>query len=267
MFTKLKNLTKKKKILLALLILLITGLLFINNAINGNPISKSLFKNKVQSYIDTTYPNTDFTIKSTIYNFKDLNYTCTITSKSRGLEFMITQYNTSYFYDQYKEAEDGRLIANNLTTTFSNTLENEFKAVINNDKFDIFPQIIVFQEKYKDQNVQYDKSFDDEFTINISTHYDQTYTQDEVVEVMTKLKNHLAQNKHNGFKGMYINFDENGISKSILITNDNLTMTDEDVKKSVKDISISSGIHSSGEILFTEFENTTEKEPKIDISK
>ncbi|WP_297519958.1 hypothetical protein [uncultured Clostridium sp.] len=240
MFTKLKNLTKKKKILLSLLILLVTGLLLINNAINGNPISKALFKNKVQNYIDATYPHTDFTINSTFYNFKDANYSCNVTSKSGGLDFTIKQYPTGYFYDEYKESDNGKsIIDQDLSGSFMHAITDEFKAVINNDKFKIYNSQLIFQGKYKDRNTKYDRSFDDEFALNLSTNYDETYTTDEIVEVMVTLKNYLAKNKHNGFKGMCINFDENGIGKSILITDKQLNLSDEKVVDLIQDISIS----------------------------
>ena len=59
---------------LVLAVVLIAGLLWFANALNGNPISKFIARNQAEKYIAQQYPGTDYELERVSYNFKDGNY-------------------------------------------------------------------------------------------------------------------------------------------------------------------------------------------------
>ncbi|MGL5577209.1 MAG: hypothetical protein ACRDCW_16845 [Sarcina sp.] len=272
---KLKKLTKKKVGLLVLLIGLILFLLIVNNAFNGNPISKRLAKNKIQNYINTTYPETDFKISDVFYNFKDMTYICNITSKSKGLNFSITEYNTGYFYDQYAESNNGKyLIDSDLTSSFKNTLQEEFNSIIDNSNLETFVDILAFQLDHKDKTIKYDKSFSEPFIISVTDNIDihnneKLYDLDDMVSALIKLKQHISKNNYVGFKALYFNYFEKDDSvKSILITPDKLDYPDNEIKNLISDNYVSAYINpQTGDITLETLDENDEKEKESEISK
>ena len=65
---------------LVVAVILIVGLAWFANALNGNPISKHIAKNRAEKYIAEQYPGTDFELERVSYNFKDGNYHAYIVS-------------------------------------------------------------------------------------------------------------------------------------------------------------------------------------------
>ncbi|HEY4554524.1 MAG TPA: hypothetical protein VIG80_15130 [Bacillaceae bacterium] len=65
---------KKKWVLSLFLAFLVAGILFLYNAMNGNPASKFFSKTALKTYLAETYPDKEFTIRNGFYNFKDSGY-------------------------------------------------------------------------------------------------------------------------------------------------------------------------------------------------
>lgn len=242
---KLKKLTKKKKLLMIPLILLILLLLIVNNVFNGNPISKNLAKKKVQNYIAKTYPNTDFEIIDVFYNFKDTSYICDITSKSQGLKFSITEYANNTFFDQYAESDNGKyLINNDLSYSFTKTLSNKFENIIDNPNLETLIDILVFQSEYKGSNLEYDKSFTTPFFVNITQNFDKlpneiSYTFEDMVDALLKLKDYFSENDYAGFQGVYFTYyNKDDTPKSILITPDKLNFPNDQIYNLIENVTI-----------------------------
>jgi hypothetical protein len=64
-----------KKWIYLILALAITGyILFFYISFNGNPISKAIAKNHATDYLEKYYPEQNYTIKDSSYNFKDKSY-------------------------------------------------------------------------------------------------------------------------------------------------------------------------------------------------
>ena len=59
---------------LVLAVVLILGLGWFANALNGNPISKFIAQNRAEKYIAQQYPGTDYELERVSYSFKDGNY-------------------------------------------------------------------------------------------------------------------------------------------------------------------------------------------------
>lgn len=63
-------------------LILIIGLLFLANALVGNPLSKSIVTKNAKSYVKETYPNTDYYVDKVGYDFKNGSYFAFIKSPS-----------------------------------------------------------------------------------------------------------------------------------------------------------------------------------------
>lgn len=64
----------KKVLALSGALVLIGGLAWFSNALNGNPISKMLAQSTAERYLAEHYGDTDYYIDRVSYNFKDGNY-------------------------------------------------------------------------------------------------------------------------------------------------------------------------------------------------
>ena len=67
---------------LVLAVILIVGLGWFANALNGNPISKMIAQNRAEKYIAQQYPGTDYELERVSYSFKDGNYHAYVVSPS-----------------------------------------------------------------------------------------------------------------------------------------------------------------------------------------
>lgn len=74
---------KSVKIILSLLSLFLVAVIaFFANAFFGNPVSKALAKNAAEKYLVEAYPDTDYEIERTGFDFKTTNYNVHIVSPS-----------------------------------------------------------------------------------------------------------------------------------------------------------------------------------------
>ena len=67
---------------LVLALVLLVGLAWFANALNGNPISKFVAQNRAEKYIAQQYPDTDYKLERVAYSFKDGNYHAYVVSPS-----------------------------------------------------------------------------------------------------------------------------------------------------------------------------------------
>ena len=67
---------------LVLAVVLIVGLGWFANALNGNPVSKFIARNQAEKYIARQYPGTDYELERVSYSFKDGNYHAYVVSPS-----------------------------------------------------------------------------------------------------------------------------------------------------------------------------------------
>ena len=72
----------KKVLALSGALVLIGGLAWFSNALNGNPISKMLAQSTAERYLAEHYGDTDYYIDRVSYNFKDGNYHAFVRSPS-----------------------------------------------------------------------------------------------------------------------------------------------------------------------------------------
>lgn len=107
---------KKKWVYILIIVVLAVLVLFFYTAFNGNPITKQLSKMTLNSYLDTNYPNEEFTIDKPFYNIKDSVYDFSVTrigdSNQTQYDFTVTGiFNTKVQYDGiYYANQDTRLI-------------------------------------------------------------------------------------------------------------------------------------------------------------
>ena len=72
----------RKTLALASALVLIGGLAWFANALNGNPISKMMAQSTAERYLAETYGGTDYYIDHISYSFKDGNYHAFVRSPS-----------------------------------------------------------------------------------------------------------------------------------------------------------------------------------------
>lgn len=93
----------------AVLTVLLCTIAYFANAFMGNPVSKLLAANTAKNYLAQAYPDTDYQIERTAFNFKDGKYHSFVTSPtSIDTRFSIyTDMLGRFHYDTFDSVADG----------------------------------------------------------------------------------------------------------------------------------------------------------------
>ncbi|MGY3714768.1 YfjL-like protein [Sutcliffiella cohnii] len=78
---------RKKVMYWILLVLLVSIILFLYNAFNGNPISKHISKRVLENHLLTTYPDKEFRVKDGMYDFKFNEYIFPVVQIGSGEQY------------------------------------------------------------------------------------------------------------------------------------------------------------------------------------
>lgn len=115
-----------RKVIFAVLALAIIG--FIGKAyadLNGNPIKLWLVRGKIEHYLSSTYPNTQFTYQSSHYSFKTNAYGGRVTAHTvPPVSFYVTQSRNNSFRDDF--------LANKLGAQSTDIIADVVKTVVPN---------------------------------------------------------------------------------------------------------------------------------------
>ena len=113
-----------------LAMVLIAGLAWFANAMNGNPISAMLARKTATAYLAERFSHTDYYIEGIGYNFKDGNYYAHIRSDSS----IDTQFSLNITmmgelrYDTYDSVLDGFVTANRLEMEYGTLADTVLEA-------------------------------------------------------------------------------------------------------------------------------------------
>ena len=125
---------KKYLKILALIvaIVLVVGLVWFANALNGNSISKMLAKRTGEKYLSETYVGTDYYIERVNYNFKDGNYHVFIkSSTSIDTEFtLIITMLGEFCYDTYESVVNGSNTARRIEMEYRELVDSVLESPI-----------------------------------------------------------------------------------------------------------------------------------------
>lgn len=117
----------KKPLLIAALVLLIGFVLFLYNGFNGNPLSKFLAENELESYLEETYPNQEFTIDDGFYNFKYGGYEFKVTDVgSAAAEGIAKTYDFTVSGFIFPKVHYDEIYIENLDERLARVLNNQF---------------------------------------------------------------------------------------------------------------------------------------------
>lgn len=209
--------SKKKKIIFSvILVVLVFGILFIYNAFNGNPVSKAIERKKFQTYIEKTYPGTDFKIDKMYFDFKFADYGAKVVSKEKGYEFDIISLSDGTISDQYKDMP--MLVDYELTMKFTESINYEITKVLKNKlnlsnyedtnddgKSSLFISMDVEQGKYKDKTIEYSNDLDDKFAIGLSIPMqDEKDYKEKLCENMQIIRDFALKQNYKGLVGIYV---------------------------------------------------------------
>ena len=112
-----------KSIALIVAIALIVCICLVANALCGNPISKMLAKRAAETWLQGSFPDSDYYIEELSFNFKDTNYYAHIRSES-SMDTQFTLYINMFgqgYYDTYESVTGGFVTAGRL--------EQEYRAL------------------------------------------------------------------------------------------------------------------------------------------
>lgn len=115
---------------LILALVMIGGLCFVANALNGNPVSALLAKRTAKAYLEDTFPHTDYYVEGIGYNFKDGNYYAHIRSES-SIDTQFSLHITmlgQLRYDTYDSVLDGFVTANRLVMEYGTLADTVLEA-------------------------------------------------------------------------------------------------------------------------------------------
>ena len=113
-----------------LAMILIGGLVWFANAMNGNPISAMLARKTATAYLAEHFPDTDYYIEAIGYNFKDGNYYAHIRSAS-SIDTQFSLYITmlgQLRYDTYDSVTDGFVTAQRLDMEYRDLADTILEA-------------------------------------------------------------------------------------------------------------------------------------------
>ena len=113
-----------------LALVMIGGLCFVANALNGNPVSALLAKRTAKAYLEDTFPHTDYYVEGIGYNFKDGNYYAHIRSES-SIDTQFSLHITmlgQLRYDTYDSVTDGCVTAQRLDMEYRDLADTIFEA-------------------------------------------------------------------------------------------------------------------------------------------
>lgn len=113
-----------------LAMILIAGLAWFANAMNGNPISAMLARKTATAYLAEHFPDTDYYIEAIGYNFKDGNYYAHIRSDS-SIDTQFSLHITmmgELRYDTYDSVLDGFVTANRLVMEYGTLADTVLEA-------------------------------------------------------------------------------------------------------------------------------------------
>ncbi len=113
-----------------LAMVLIAGLAWFANAMNGNPISAMLAKKTAKEYLTEKFSHTDYYIEGMGYNFKDGNYCAHIRSDS-SIDTQFALHITmlgELRYDTYDSVLDGFVTANRLEMEYGALVDTVLEA-------------------------------------------------------------------------------------------------------------------------------------------
>lgn len=189
----------KKIVLLVILVLIISGLAYVANAFNGNPISKYFAKNEYKKYIEKTYPDTDFEVSRAWYNFKDGNYGSEVISASRNLKFNLTKNTRNGIDDDYRDKPI--LLDYDNMIRFKDEIVNEINKEIENIGGNeivksIYSDLSFAQGKYN-KDSKFTKDLDEEIKIQVDLRREQVkdVSNDKVKPSINKNKLYIDKGK------------------------------------------------------------------------
>jgi hypothetical protein len=113
-----------------LAMILIGGLVWFANAMNGNPISAMLARKTATAYLAERFSHTDYYIEGIGYNFKDGNYYAHIRSDS-SIDTQFSLHITmlgKLHYDTYDSVLDGFVTANRLVMEYGTLADTVLEA-------------------------------------------------------------------------------------------------------------------------------------------
>lgn len=232
--------SKKKKIIFSvILVVLVFGILFIYNAFNGNPVSKAIERKKFQTYIEKTYPGTDFKIDKMYFDFKFANYGAKVVSDEKGYEFNIVRLYDGRIYDEYKDMP--MLIDYEITKKFRdkiaydimnglkdklNLSDEEARYQENKSSLDVF--IDVEQGKYRDKSIEYSNDLDDKFAIGLSIPMqDEKDYKEKLCENMQIIRDFALKQNYKGLVGIYVTTTTDDVAHCLVLNGEELKAESE----------------------------------------
>ena len=110
---------------------LIAGVCSFANGLVGNPISKIMARHTAESYLENNLPDTDYTVETVAYNFKDAGYYAHIVSPSSmdgHFTLRISMLGKLRGNDYVSRVENHGNVANRLYSEYRETVDSVLKS-------------------------------------------------------------------------------------------------------------------------------------------
>jgi hypothetical protein len=200
----------KKKIFLSILLVVLIGLIFtLYNAFNGNPVSKYITKQALETYLEETYPEKEFTIKKGMYDFKWASYYYRVVEIGNAAEY---EYRVKGFikpeimYDgihqEYLDVTLSERLSKQARLEISPLLTSQVRYIQ-----DVGISLEVLKGKY-DSNVTWNKDLQVDKAMRITVKFNSTnQSEDDFYHAAKNVKKILDEH---GYRYDAINFNGNG---------------------------------------------------------
>ncbi|MEG2289323.1 MAG: hypothetical protein RSA29_03940 [Clostridium sp.] len=213
---------KKKIFYSTILIILISFIVIVFNAFNGNAISRFIGKNVAEKYLEQTYPGEEFRVESGEYNFKFSEYIYPAykidedpyvnISSSQNYSLSVTGFfKPKVSWDKIRYARRDEILCGKLSYEASLEIETLLKSKIPN-VFNAGGNIEVIKGQHPNytnwsKDIILDKPMDIYVTLDSSAE-----TAEDCVNTSTKIQQILAENNYNY---SHVTINGNGFDKSL----------------------------------------------------
>ncbi len=227
----------KKLLCLLVVVSCLTATLWGYSSFFGNPISKYLANQQIKNYLVVNYPDKDFGMSSSNYNYKTGSYGARIIFKKEGISFFVSADARRVNYDQYKneyirDYEIEKIFAEQVKNRVLPILQKEVDEVVDMDV-----EMYIEQRKYS-RKASYFEDVNEPLKIYVDLRSVNTkkISQEQFIEKFLKIREALLTMNLNieyldcyymyKYKGdgysMGLNKTEFNLSRQQLIDSDNV---------------------------------------------
>jgi len=186
--------------------------------LNGNPIKLWLIRGKIEQYLSSTYPNTQFTYQSSSYNFKFNTYGGRVTAHTiPPVSFYVNQNRDNSFEDNF--------LAIKLSAQSTESITSVVKTVVADANVSTTVEWDKGAQDVNEQTV-YTKELNAHVSLNIRW-TGQELGNEDFIATTKAIRDALASEEYGHIRSFFFSYNAHGESLVLSISPDELHLSTE----------------------------------------